>query len=193
MDIPLQPLLFSIPSIVYICIQRARKRGWGSILKDIGCSGTPIRYLAIGLGIGLVPGLLSFALSDILPSEIFDQSSIAQVVYAEWPLSVASFVLAFLREAFYVALGEEILFRGFLGSMLIRRMGFIVGNLIQSALFLLPHLMLLTISLRLWPLLIAQFAAGWLYGWLLHRSSSVLPSWLAHSLSNAFGALAFMS
>lgn len=73
-----------------------------------------------------------------------------------------------------------------------RRLGFGIGNLIQASLFLLPHLTLLRVSLGLWPLLVAQFVGGWLFGWLLHRSGSILPGWLAHTLSNAFGALVFM-
>ena len=73
-----------------------------------------------------------------------------------------------------------------------RRLGFALGNLIQAAIFLLPHLLLLTVSTALWPLLVAQFLAGWLQGWLLYRSGSILPGWIAHSLGNAFGAVAFM-
>jgi len=49
------------------------------------------------------------------------------------------------------------------------------------------------VSLKLWPILIAQFIGGWLFGWLFYKSESILPSWLAHSLSNAFGAMMFMS
>lgn len=64
-------------------------------------------------------------------------------------------------------------------------------NALQSLAFLLPHLLLLTISTRFWPLLIAQLIGGWIYGWLCDRSNSILPGWLAHSLGNALGALLF--
>jgi membrane protease YdiL (CAAX protease family) len=192
MNIPFQLIFFSIPSIIFIFVQRIKKQDWNLIIKNIGLKGTQVKYIAIGLGMGLVPGLFSLLLPDILPTDILNQPGIAQSVYTGWSLSVSSFLLAFLREAIYIALGEEIFFRGFLGKLLYRKLGFIAGNLIQSIVFLLPHLLLLTISLRLWPILIAQFIGGWLYGWLCHQSDSILPSWLAHSLGNAFGALVFM-
>jgi membrane protease YdiL (CAAX protease family) len=192
MNIPLQLIIFSLPSILYVFIQRIRKHDWKLIFKNIGITGTLPKYLALGLGMGLLPGLLSLMLPNFLPADILDQPGIAQTAYAGWPLSVSSFLLAFLREALYAALGEEIFFRGFLGKWLFRKFGFITGNLVQSLVFLLPHLLLLTISMQLWPLLIAQFIGGWIFGWLCYRSESILPSWLAHSLGNAFGALIFM-
>jgi membrane protease YdiL (CAAX protease family) len=51
---------------------------------------------------------------------------------------------------------------------------------------------ILTIIDSLWPLLLAQFIAGWLQRWLYYKSGSILPGWLTHGLGNAFGALAFM-
>jgi membrane protease YdiL (CAAX protease family) len=93
--------------------------------------------------------------------------------------------VAFLEVGSYVDLASLL-------AWFIRRFGFLIGNLLQSIVFLLPHLFLLTVSITLWPILIPQFIAGWLYGWLLYKSGSILPSWIAHSLSNAFGAMAFM-
>ena len=113
-------------------------------------------------------------------------------VYAGWSLSLSSFVYALLREAFYVALGEEILFRGLLGGFLERRFGFMKGNTMQAFVFLIPHLLLLLVSLSFWVVVVVQFLAGWIMGWLRSRSGSILPGWLAHSLVNALGALSTM-
>jgi membrane protease YdiL (CAAX protease family) len=192
MNIPLQLILFSIPSIIYIFVQRIKKQTWTLIFRNIGFKGTRVKYITIGFGMGLVPGTFSLFLPSILPIDILKQPGIAQSVYKGWSLGLSSFLLAFLREAIYIALGEEIFFRGFLGKFLFRKLGFNKGNLIQAVVFLLPHLLLLTVSPKLWPILIAQFIGGWLYGWLCHQSESILPGWLAHSLGNAFGALIFM-
>jgi len=54
-------------------------------------------------------------------------------------------------------------------------------------------MLLLLISLNLWPIIAVQMVAGWLLGWLRYRSDSILPGWLTHSLANAFGALAAMA
>jgi uncharacterized membrane protein YeaQ/YmgE (transglycosylase-associated protein family) len=48
--------------------------------------------------------------------------------------------------------------------------------------------LLLVVSTHSWPILPVQFVAGWLAGWLLYRSESVIFGWLAHALLNAVGA-----
>ncbi|MFN8472772.1 MAG: CPBP family intramembrane glutamic endopeptidase [Anaerolineae bacterium] len=192
MAIPLQTIILCLPSAIYVLVQHWRGRPWASALALVGWRGSNVRYLGVGLALGLIPGLLLLALPNILPPELANNPNIANSRYAGWPATPASFVLAWGYEAIYVALGEEAFFRGFLGGLLMRRLGFALGNLLQAAIFLLPHLLLLTVSTALWPLLAAQFLAGWLQGWLLYRSGSILPGWIAHSLGNAFGALAFM-
>jgi len=71
-------------------------------------------------------------------------------------------------------------------------MGFTVGNLIQSVVFLLPHLLLLQLGTAIWPVFIVQGAAGWLQGWLRYRSNSILPGWVVHTLSNTASAVSTM-
>lgn len=192
MEIPIQPILFSIPSLVYIVVRKIQHHAWKDIFSKLGWRLPPLKYVGIGLGMGLVPGLLTLFLPNLFPADLLDQEQIAQTVYSTWDLSIATFFLIFAREAIYTALGEEVFFRGFLGGMLFRKFGFAVGNIIQAILFLLPHLILLVLSLKLWPLLVVQLLGGWLYGWLYHESNSILPGWLSHSLGNAFGALMFM-
>jgi len=50
------------------------------------------------------------------------------------------------------AVGEEGFFRGLLGGVLIRRLGFGRGNLVQTLIFLVPHLALLLVDVRSWPI-----------------------------------------
>lgn len=74
------------------------------------------------------------------------------------------------------AVGEEVLFRGLLGGVLVRRLGFGEGNLLQALLFLVPHLALLLVEPRMWPIIPVQFVAGWLLGWLRHGAGSIVPA-----------------
>lgn len=192
MEIPLQLILFSIPSVIYLIVRKAQHQTWRAIFQSLGWRKPNLRFVIIGFFFGLLPGIFSFVIMDILPSGMFDQPGIAQSAYAGWTPSISAFFLALIREAIYTALGEEVFFRGFLGNLLIRRLRFTLGNLVQSIVFLLPHMLLLTIDLQFWPVLIPQFVAGWFFGWLAFRSGSILPSWVAHGMSNAFAALAFM-
>lgn len=87
------------------------------------------------------------------------------------------------------AVGEEVFFRGLLGGVLIRRRGFLWGNLLQAVLFLVPHLPLLLIDARLWPILPVQFAAGWLLGWLRHKTGTFVPGAVVHVVANIAAGL----
>lgn len=191
MTLPLQPFLFCLPSAVYVLVWKLRRNGWQEGVKRVGWSMASPKYLAVGPGLGLLTGVLLLGPGVVEP-DVLDRPGIAQSQYAGRPRTLGSSLLVLAREAVLSALGEEVLFRGFPGGLRFRRPGFVRGNLLQTGIFVLPHMCLLAVRLRLWPLLLAQYAAGWLFGGLLHKSDSILPGWLAHSAGNAFGALAFM-
>ena len=192
MDLPLQLIMFSIPSLIYIAVRRRLGENWNEIFRKIGWQGSRPIYFLWSLGVMIIVGGLGWLAFQAVPSEVMQDPNINISDYAGWTLSVTSFLLVWLREAIYVALGEEIFFRGFLGGWLVRQLGFAIGNTIQALIFLLPHLLLLMVSQSLWPIIIVQLIAGWLLGWLRYHSNSILPGWLAHSLINAIGALAAM-
>ncbi len=192
MEIPFQTIIMSIPSLAVAVFYKVRGCAWRESFAKVGWRGAGLRYLAAGLGIGLLTVVVLPIVWKLIPATIMSDPGLANSQYRGWPIGIGSFLLALLHEAFYTALGEEVFFRGFLGAALIRRLGFQAGNLIQAVVFLLPHTLLLTVSIGLWPLLVAQFAMGWIQGWLLHKSGSILPGWLSHTLGNAFGALLFM-
>ena len=193
MDIPIQLIALSLPSLIYMAIRKLRGEKWSPILETLGWRGCSTRDLLWSLGM-LAPGVvgLVWLAPRLIPLDVLQDPNVNTSYYAGWTRSITAFLLAWLREAIYVALGEEIFFRGLLGGWLNRRFAFVIGNTVQALIFLLPHLFLLLVSLDLWPILIAQLASGWLLGWLRYRSGSILPGWLVHSLSNAFGALAAM-
>lgn len=192
MDLPLQLIMFSIPSLIFVTVRRRGGEKWDEVFSKIGWQGSRPIYFLWSLGAMIIVGGLGWLAFRAVPSEVLQDPNINISDYTGWTLSVSSFLLVWLREAIYVALGEEIFFRGFLGGWLVRRLGFAIGNIVQTLVFILPHLLLLLVSQSLWPIIIVQLIAGWLLGWLRYRSNSILPGLLAHGLSNAFGALAAM-
>jgi membrane protease YdiL (CAAX protease family) len=192
MTIPLQLVVLTIPTLVYVAIHRWRGGKWSETFENVGWKTCrPVCFLW-GLGVTILTGGLAWLAFRFIPSAVLQSPNINISDYARWTPNVTSFLRAWLREAIYVALGEEIFFRGLLGGWLVRRWGFAVGNTVQALIFLLPHLLLLWVSLGLWPIILVQMLAGWLLGWLRYHSDSILPGWLAHSLINAFGALGAM-
>jgi len=192
MDLPLQLVVFSTPAIVYAVVCKQRGDRWPEVFDKIGWKGSQPIYFLWSLGVVIIAGGLGWLTFQTVPSEVWLDPNLNVSRYKGLTLGVTSFLLVWLREAIYITLGEEVFFRGFLGGWLFRQLGFATGNTVQTLIFLLPHLPLLSVSQKMWPTLIIPLIAGWLLGWLRYRSESILPGWLAHSLSNAIGALVVM-
>jgi membrane protease YdiL (CAAX protease family) len=102
---------------------------------------------------------------------------------------VITAVVAFIQ----TALAEEVFFRGFLAKRLIAWLGFHRGNAVQSAIFVVPHLLIFygpggapVNAAGLVLITLVATISGWLFGWLNERrgDGSIIPSWLAHGIGN---------
>jgi uncharacterized protein len=188
-EIPITLIAFSIPSILYIGILAIRRVPFSVSRRDVGWTLCKWSDILRALGIFVVLALISSFVLKFIPDQLLNSFS----HYAGQSLSIRSILAALANEAFNVALGEEIFFRGFLGNWLFRRIGFHLGNLIQATIFLVPHLLLLNISSAIWPVFIVQLCAGWFQGWLLYRSKSIFPGWFVHTASNLASAISIMA
>lgn len=159
-----------MPVLVYIVVLRGRDKQWRGTLVRVGLRSASFRYCAWALGIlALTSGLLALWAMRSISEEVLTSPNVTVSQYEGMGLSAGTILLVLFRETFYVALGEEFLFRGLLGGVLFRRLGFALGNVVQTGLFLLPHLGLLLVSLGLWRLVFVQLVVGWLLGWLGSR------------------------
>ena len=191
-QIPAQLLIYAIPCVIYAIVQRLRGRSWSQIASNLGLRSSQPVYYGWALMFFVVLGLFSWIMIPLFFPGYFDRPGIAASQYAGVEFGILTILYAFFREAVYVALGEELFFRGLVGGWLMRLFGFWVGNALQSLVFLAPHLFVLSGGLNLWPLLLAPLISGWLNGWLLYRSGSILPAWFGHSLGIAFAAAGAM-
>lgn len=186
------PLLIGI-TLLFVAFRRWRGDAWREALGKVGLRGTEPRYIIYGLAIAAALASLFWVVFRFFtPMDSLSGPNVSQSNYADWERTAANVGRVLLLEAFTVTLGEELFFRGLLGGALMRRFGFQIGNLLQSLIFLLPHLLLLTVSLRLAGVVAMQWASGWLMGWLFWRSKSILPGWLAHTLMNTLSAVSLM-
>jgi len=184
MEIPVGLIIWSIPSLVYLFVRRIRKEKLGKIFKNLGWVSCKPKYWLWALGVIVISSLLILPTVKLIPPEIAESPNVAHSQFVGMTPSFSVFLLILLNQAIYIALGEEIFFRGLFGGWLMRKLGFKIGNSIQTVCFLLIHLPLLMVSTALWPILIVQFIAGFVFGWLRYVSGSILPAWSVHSLIN---------
>lgn len=174
-------VLFCVPTVIYLAVQsRGKDRAFSDARQRAGVAwGTPAAYgWALLL---LLPLILTGWLAVIaVPAEVLEMPGVTQTRLTTMGIAVG----IVLR-----AVGEEVLFRGLLGGVLIRRLGFGFGNLLQALVFLLPHLALILVDVRMWPVLPVQFAAGWLLGWLRHRTGTFVPGAVVHAVANITAGL----
>jgi membrane protease YdiL (CAAX protease family) len=78
------------------------------------------------------------------------------------------------------AFTEETIFRGFLQIALTERYGNALGNLLQATLFSLCHIGY--IPYKAWPLYIAVFLSGLLFGWLRAKRGTLIVPAIAHGI-----------
>ncbi len=112
---------------------------------------------------------------------------------------VAGFIYCFIQ----AAAAEEILFRGVIARRLIDKLGFFRGNLIQSIIFWIMHLLIFKLVTGEWfsvlqiYAFISSFGLGLILGYVNYRKNgdSILPSWLLHGFANfsVFLTLAYLS
>ncbi len=188
MEVPVQPLLLCLPAAIYYLRQR-KNIGSSEALSRLGFKAAPLKYYGWGVlagGAAVALGYVLLKQSGLAPSKMAHTNF---AVYSLWTFSISNVLLAALRETIYTTMGEEILFRGLLAGWLLRKFSFLKGNLIQTAAFLLPHLALLGVSIKLWPMMILIAGIGWLLGGLRYKSGSIFPGILAHTVANTCAAI----
>lgn len=177
-------ILLSLPSAVYFLIYGRRKRcGYRVAAQRLGAVwGHTSAYLWALVLLVPLAGLGYLALATI-PAETLSAPGMTVASVS----SVGAALGVLLR-----AVGEEVFFRGLVGGVLVRRLGFRWGNLLQSAVFLVPHLPLLILDTALWPILPVQFVTGWLLGWLRTQTGTFVPGSILHAIVNTgAGLIAF--
>lgn len=95
---------------------------------------------------------------------------------------------------FNTALPEELLFRGFLLKRLESKVGFVVGNVVQAALFGLLHgIMFFPLVGAMKTILVIALTGliAWFMGYINERKAggSIFPSWIIHAISNIFSGI----
>lgn len=188
---PAQEYAYSIllAAMVYLPVLRADARRISLSAYGLKTS-RPLRDTAWGLGVALVVFPLFVAGNHLVQTSLF-----ARHFAFDWP--EGSFAYLLLEQVAFIALPEEIFYRGWMQTVLARRWparlrlfgaDFGVSVWLTSLLFAVGHLASIPAPFRL-----AVFFPSLLFGWLRNRTDSVWPSILVHGLANVLQAVLIAS
>jgi membrane protease YdiL (CAAX protease family) len=176
-------LLAGLPFLGYVIFHKWRhKRRFVEIARRAGLQGSSARYVLISAAIALlVVGVLLLWHPPIAP---FVQAGSPQRAFAGLGKGIPAIVMALLYGVVQTGFVEELVFRGLIAGSLARRLPLVWANLLQAAIFLLPHLLILKTMPELWVLLPLIFLLALVMGWVRIKSGSIIGSWLVHAVLN---------
>lgn len=181
-----QIILFAAIPFIWWCITARKKQ---SFWNWIGLKRMEDASKAFAWMIGVT---LAFIFSGAFTLYLLKGTETAISEFAGLGTQAIMPILAYA--IFNTALPEELLFRGFLLKRLESKVGFVVGNALQAALFGLLH------GIMFFPLVGAMKAIlvialtgliAWFMGYINERKAggSIFPSWMIHAISNIFSGI----
>lgn len=185
MDQRLLPLLLALPALCDALLCRGYGASWREVRARLGLCGCRPGDLLTALGLVLAGlGLGVLALTWLSPAQRGLLGGALRLDQGPPPPSLALWLL----RCAWLALGLELFLRVWAGGLLVRALGFRRGNALQALASALVVLLLLPPGALLWGLLV-WCGLAWALGWLLWRSGSLLPGWLAGALLLALALL----
>ena len=176
-------LLVGIPLTVYYVFHRRRhQRNFAEVARRSGLQVGELRHIAYCAGLAAV--LFGVILLWPPALEPMTRKGSAWTSFVGLGLTSQAVGMALLYGVIKTGFAEEFLFRGLIAGSLARRLGTKWGNLVHALIFLLPHLLLLTIMPELWPLLVIIFVFSLLMGYVRIKSESIVGPWIVHASVN---------
>ena len=176
-------VLAGLPFFAYFAYQKWRyKRAFGEISRRAGLQLGAGRYIAYSV----VFALASVAVLAMWPPalEPFLRDGSPQQPFVGLGLGGSAVSMALLYGVVKTGFPEELLFRGLIAGSLSRRLPLLWANLGQALIFLIPHLLVLTVMPEMWGFLPIIFAIALICGWVRIKSGSIFGSWLLHATGN---------
>lgn len=176
-------LLAALPFLGYYLYHRLRnQRDFNEIRKRAGLQIGEVRYIGYCCVFALCIVVTLILWSPSL--EMATRQGSAFRPFVGLGSGGATILMALLYGILKTGFAEEFLFRGLIAGSLARGLPLIWANIIQSLIFLIPHLLLLRIASELWVMLLPIFAGSLIVGWIRVKSGSIIGPWLVHASVN---------
>lgn len=193
----IQLLLFTlIPFIVHLI----KAKSYKGFFSATGLYQAPAKTMLLALcaALLLAAGGIGLALSNtVIKAATVGPGTVQETIRALGSVQEKIIVILIIS-LLKTSLSEELFFRGFIGKLLIAKLGFKYGNLLQAFIFGIVHVLLfLTLSKVGVTFLVFAFllpaAGGYFAGYLNQKlgKGSVFPGWLMHGLGNVISYSVF--
>lgn len=194
MNFPLFLFLFLLPPLLYVARKTKRENSRKSRVKKLGFikDKTQVPYLFIAIAFSAITIATVFLFRRLVDINFASIHHTVLVYYGSWEPHWDKILLCYFYELIYSAIGEEVLFRGYIGGKLFRKYGYIRGNITQTAIFLLPYLVYSLFDVTVLGYVPVMIIMSWLSGWLRYKSKSVFPSIILHMLTTGTVAVTLM-
>ena len=157
-------LFVVLPVGAYAVIQKRRHgQTLGRSLVIVGFTLGSKRYLGYATIFAVVATL---ATRNWMSADVFLHKGSPQAPFLGFGISKDTLVMALLYGVVQTGFTEEVFFRGLIGGAAMRRFGLWRGNVLQSLIFLGPHLFLLVVMPEQWPMMPILFL-GAMFEWLV--------------------------
>jgi membrane protease YdiL (CAAX protease family) len=176
-------VLAGIPFLAYFAYQRLRhRRRFLEVARRAGLQLGDARYV----GYSLVVAAAGVAALLVWPPPLgpFLRDGSPQRPFVGLGLSGHAVAMALLYGLVQTGFAEEFLFRGLIAGSLARRWRLRWANLTQALIFLLPHLLVLSIMPEMGWVIPVILAGALFAGWARIESGSILGPWLIHGSAN---------
>ena len=176
-------VLAGVPFLAYFLYHKLRhKRSFAEISRRAGLQIGSGRYILYSFAFAMA----SVVILAIWPPPLapFLRPGSPQLPFQGLGLGSTSIAMALLYGVVQTGFPEEFLFRGLIAGSLSRRLSLIWANLIQAAIFLLPHLLVLKVMPELWGILPIVFVTALFLGWVRIKSGSIVGPWVIHATAN---------
>ncbi len=186
-----QVLVFLFIPFLFYVFRKDRSRGFGHFI-GMTRPGWKAMGLAAATSIIFIAAGVLMAMRDPEMLALLHAPKTVTGHLRALGLNEHSIIILLIIALVKTSLAEEILFRGFIGKQLVRRMGFRRGNILQALIFGLVHLVLFWVVVEAGPgpctfIFVFSTFAGWLVGFIKEKyaQGSILPGWLSHGLGNS--------
>jgi membrane protease YdiL (CAAX protease family) len=182
-------VLVVIPLGIYSLWHKLRhKRTLAEIAHRAGLCIGKRKYIGYAAGLSaIIAGIIVAVHVFQGPSDgesLLTREGSAMAQFAGLGLTGETIILALIYGVIKTGFAEEVLFRGLIAGSLGRRLPLLWANVIQSIIFLLPHLLFLLIVPEMWWLMIVVLVGAMIKGWLRIKSDSIIGPWMMHATAN---------